>query len=117
MLQVRLKVDVFNLQTDELLCSDTSEPVCDSSSKDYGKFNFHSAFPLRGCAKGGRKVFMISDGAIAKDVEPRFLVFHKGRHLEDKDELLRQPSLASGKQVIWSTISTRPFKYHHCRCL
>ena len=92
---------MFDLKTNELLCSDTSEPICDSSSKEHGNFTFHSAFPLRGCARGGREVFMISDGAIAKDVEPRFLVFHQGRHLEDQDGLLRQPSLASGKQVIW----------------
>ena len=60
---------------------------------------FHTAFPLRCCAKGGRKVFMVCDGALAKDVEPRFQIYHQGRHLEEKDDLLNQPRLAGGQQV------------------
>ena len=42
---------------------------------------------------------MVCDSALAKDVEPRFQIYHQGRHLEDKDDLLQQPRLAGGQQV------------------
>ena len=42
---------------------------------------------------------MVSDNTLAKDVEPRFQIYHQGRHLEDKDELLKQPTLAGGREV------------------
>jgi len=98
--KVRLMVEVFNLRTNELLGQGCSQPICDSSSKEHGALVFHTAFPLRCCAKGGRKVFMVCDSALAKDVEPRFQIYHQGRHLEDKDDLLQQPRLAGGQQVL-----------------
>jgi len=98
--KVRLMVEVFNLRTNELLGHASSQPICDSSSKEHGALDFHTAFPLRCCAKGGRKVFMVCDSALAKDVEPRFQIYSQGRHLEDKDDLLQQPRLAGGQQVL-----------------
>ena len=87
--------------------------------KEHGALVFHTAFPLRCCAKGGRKVlfplyiyfpspcfytflckvFMVCDSALAKDVEPRFQIYDQERHLEEKDDLLQQPRLAGGQQV------------------
>ena len=43
---------------------------------------------------------MVCDSALAKDVEPRFQIYSQGRHLEDKDDLLQQPRLAGGQQVL-----------------
>jgi len=98
--KVRLMVEVFNLRTNELIGQGCSQPICDSSSKEHGALVFCTAFPLRSCAQGGRKVFMVSDSTLAKDVEPRFQIYHQGRHLEDKDDLLQQPRLAGGREVL-----------------
>ena len=55
------------------------------------------------------KVFMVCDSALAKDVEPRFQIYSQGRHLEDKDDLLQQPRLAGGQQVLSQTYASPPF--------
>ena len=56
------------------------------------------------------KVFMVCDSALAKDVEPRFQIYHQGRHLEDKDDLLQQPRSAGGQQV-WHHWLLIPFYF------
>ena len=48
---------------------------------------------------------MVSDSTLAKDVEPRFQIYHQGRHLEDKDDLLQQPRLAGGREVTPLTLA------------
>ena len=52
---------------------------------------------------------MVCDGALAKDVEPRFQIYHQGRHLEEKDDLLNQPRLAGGQQVTFPDLEKNQF--------
>jgi hypothetical protein len=42
---------------------------------------------------------MVAESQLAKDVEPRFLMFQNDQHLPDKDHLLVQPSGDKGKQA------------------
>ena len=55
---------------------------------------------------------MVCDGALAKDVEPRFQIYHQGRHLEEKDDLLNQPRLAGGQQVTFPDLKKIQFFFH-----
>ena len=99
--KVKLKVDVFSLESDELLGSDISGAVFDTASKAHGAMDLHDATPLRSCADGGRKIVMIAEFGLAKDVEPRFQLYDSdGKRLKNEEEkLLIQPSDQPGKSV------------------
>jgi len=99
--KVKLKVDLFSLESDELLGSDISGAVFDTASKAHGAMDLHDATPLRSCADGGRKIVMIAEFGLAKDVEPRFQLYDsEGKRLKDQEEkLLKQPSDQPGKSV------------------
>merc|ERR1719320_526670 len=99
--KVKLRVDVFSLESNTFLGSSISGPVFDTASKAHGAMDLHDATPLRSCAMGGRKIVMIAEFGLAKDVEPRFQLYdQEGRRLkEDEDAVLVQPNTQQGRTV------------------
>ena len=61
--------------------------------------DIHDATPLRSCAIGGRKIVMIAEFGLAKDVEPRFQLYNsEGKRLKAEEEkVLIQPNTQQGK--------------------
>lgn len=91
--KLKIKYEVFSMATGDLLMSGVSNSISDSSSREHGILDFARATPLASCEKGGRKIYMISQGQIAQDVEPRFQLYDEnGVRLEDKENLLTQPN-------------------------
>ena len=74
--KLRIRYEVFSLDSapEQLLMSGVSGKISDSASREHGILDFTHATPLSSCERGGRKVFVISQGQIAPDVEPRFQV-------------------------------------------
>jgi len=99
--KVKLRVDVFSLESNTFLGSSISGPVFDTASKAHGAMDLHDATPLRSCAMGGRKIVMIAEFGLAKDVEPRFQLYdQEGRRLkEEEDAVLVQPNTQQGRSV------------------
>jgi len=99
--KVKLRVDVFSLESNTFLGSSISGPVFDTASKAHGAMDLHDATPLRSCAMGGRKIVMIAEFGLAKDVEPRFQLYdQEGRRLkEEEDAVLVQPNTQQGRTV------------------
>ena len=99
--KVRLRVDVISLDTNANLGSNISGVIFDTASKAHGAMDLHDATPLRSCAEGGRKIVMIAEFGLAKDVEPRFQLYDSdGNRLKDQeDKVLAQPSDQPGKSV------------------
>jgi len=93
--KVKLKVEVFDLDTGTLLGSDISQAISDTASKAHGAMDLHDATPLRSCARGGRKVVLLAEFGLAKDVEPKFQLYDSQgvRLLEEEETLLRQPQM------------------------
>jgi len=112
--KVRLRVDVFCLDSGVLLGSSISCPISDTASKAHGAMDLHDATPLRSCARGGRKVCMIAEFAFAKDVQPRFQLYDsEGRRLHEKEEtLLQQPSPSDVCVLKESIIFITPVQDH-----
>jgi len=94
--KVKLKVEVFDLDTGTFLGSHISKAISDTASKAHGAMDLHDATPLRSCATGGRKVVMLSEFGLAKDVEPKFQLYDSQgiRLLEEEESLLKQPQMA-----------------------
>ena len=91
--KMRIKFEIFHLESGQLLSQGFSNTICDSSSKEYGVMDFSLATPLRSCARGGRKVFMVAQGQIAQDVEPRFLLYDENdKRLTSMEHILIQPN-------------------------
>merc|ERR1711936_788986 len=91
--RLKLKFEIFSLQSNELITSGFSNSICDSSSKEHGILDFTEINVKSCCGLGGRKVFMISQGLLAQDVEPRFQLFDpEGNRLESMEHLLNQPA-------------------------
>jgi len=93
--KVKLKVEVFDLDTGTLLGSDISQAISDTASKAHGAMGLHDATPLRSCARGGRKVVLLAEFGLAKDVEPKFQLYDSqgSRLLEEEESLLIQPEM------------------------
>lgn len=93
--KVKLKVEVFDLDTNYLLGSDITNAISDTASKAHGAMDLHDVTPLRSCATGGRKVVMLAEFGLAKDVEPKFQLYNSQgiRLLEEEESLLKQPQI------------------------
>jgi len=92
--KVKLKVEVSCLESGIPLGSAISCAISDTASKAHGAMDLHDATPLRSCAQGGRKVIMIAEFGLAKEVEPRFQLFNDqdNRLYEEEEKLLNQPT-------------------------
>jgi len=93
--KVKLKVEVFDLDTGAKLGSDITNAISDTASKAHGAMDLHDVTPLRSCATGGRKVVMLAEFGLAKDVEPKFQLYNSQgiRLLEEEESLLKQPQI------------------------
>jgi len=91
--KLKIKVEIFSLETNRLICSAYSVAISDNASKEHGAMDFQVVNPLRSCAKGGRKIYMLSENQLAKDVEPRFLLYDgNGKHLLEMEHFVVQPA-------------------------
>jgi len=108
--KVKLKVEVFDLDTGAFLGSDISKAISDTASKAHGAMDLHDATPLRSCATGGRKVVMLAEFGLAKDVEPKFQLYDSqgNRLLEEEQQLLRQPQMADTSVMRESIVFITP---------
>jgi len=87
--KVKLKVEIFCLDTGESLGSSLSCAISDTASKAHGAMDLHDVTPLRSCAVGGRKIVMIAEFGLAKDVEPKYQLYDKDdRRLHEQENLL-----------------------------
>jgi len=117
--KVRLKIEVFCLDSGVLLGSSLSCPISDTASKAHGAMDIHDATPLRSCAEGGRKVVMIAEFGLAKDVVPRFQLYDSSdrRLYEEEEQLLQQPAASDISVLKESIIFITPPQPHAAKFL
>merc|ERR1712227_808429 len=117
--KVRLKIEVFCLDSGVLLGSSLSCPISDTASKAHGAMDIHDATPLRSCAEGGRKVVMIAEFGLAKDVVPRFQLYDSSdrRLYEEEEQLLQQPAASDISVLKESIIFITPQQPHAAKFL
>ena len=99
--QVKFKVEVFNVDSGRLLGSAISLPISDTASKAHGAMDMRDATPLVSCSRGGRKVVMVSEFPLARDVHPRFQLYDRnGSRLKElEEEILNQPG-SNGQRAV-----------------
>ena len=89
MKQVRLKVDMRDYQTNEILASHLSEQtIVDYTNMHIGPLDLADASPLKSCMEGGRKVIIASEQKLPKDVEPIFQIWSGETRMEDLEQYL-----------------------------
>eukprot|EP00091_Calanus_sinicus_P025024 TRINITY_DN9311_c0_g1_i1.p1 TRINITY_DN9311_c0_g1~~TRINITY_DN9311_c0_g1_i1.p1 ORF type:complete len:352 (-),score=52.01 TRINITY_DN9311_c0_g1_i1:102-1157(-) len=89
MKQVRLKVDLRDYNTNEILASHLSEQtIVDYTNMHIGPLDLADASPLKSCMEGGRKVIIASEQKLPKDVEPIFQTWSGETHMEDFEKYL-----------------------------
>ena len=89
---MKLRVDVFCLSSGKPLCSGVSASISDSASKAHGAMDLYDVTPLRSCSLGGRKIVMIAEFGLAKDVVPVFQLYSsQGERIAAEEERLNQP--------------------------
>jgi len=96
--KVRLKVDFYNEM--DIHCGSAVSPqtIIDTGSKEIGSMDFYDATPHKSCVEGGRKVIMVSEYNLDKNVAPIFQVFDEfDEHHPELDTLLIQPNKFSLK--------------------
>ena len=99
--RVRLRLEVFREDTGELLGAASSLPISDTASKAHGALDLRDATPLLSCARGGRKVVLVSEFSLAADVEPRFQLLGAdgARAAAAEEALVRQPGEQAARTV------------------
>jgi hypothetical protein len=89
--RICLKVDFFR-ENGEPCGSSVSAPIIDTGNKEIGSMDFYDATPHKSCVLGGRKVIMVSEYNLDKNVFPIFQVYDQNDdHHPELDELLIQP--------------------------
>jgi hypothetical protein len=99
--KLRLRVEIYGLKTGVLITSGVSGVIFDTASKIHGAMDLSDATPLRSCSQGGRKVVLMSEFGLARDVEPYFQLYSAtGDRLTNEEvEYLAQPRDQPGKTV------------------
>jgi len=91
--RVRLRVDFYNENGDHCGHSVSPQTIIDTGNKEIGSMDLYDATPLKSCAKGGRKIIMVSEYNLAKGVWPIFQVHDEsGNHIPFLDKFLDQPA-------------------------
>ena len=90
--KMRIKVDIYNKTTGEILDSSISGTIINTESVRVGAFEIHDVTPRTSCSEGGRKIVMISEFTTS-DFLPRFQLWGPYGRIEDSEEasLLQQP--------------------------
>jgi len=112
--KVKLKLEVFDLDSGAKLGTSISKAISDTASKTHGAMDLHDATPLSSCANGGRKVVMLAEFGLAKDVVPRFQLYDEdGARVSGEEEaLLRQPLLSDTSIMRESIVFITPPQPH-----
>ena len=91
--RIRLKVDFYNENGENCGSSVSPQTIIDTGNKEIGSMDFYDATPHKSCVKGGRKIIMVSEYNLAKDVSPVFQVYDEfDVHRPELDEFLVQPN-------------------------
>ena len=90
--RIRIRVD-FYTENGENCGTSISVPIIDTGNKEIGSMDFYDANPHKSCVRGGRKVIMVSEYNLDKNVSPIFQVYdEQDQHHPELDELLVQPN-------------------------
>eukprot|EP00091_Calanus_sinicus_P004486 TRINITY_DN1480_c0_g1_i1.p1 TRINITY_DN1480_c0_g1~~TRINITY_DN1480_c0_g1_i1.p1 ORF type:complete len:742 (-),score=173.71 TRINITY_DN1480_c0_g1_i1:89-2128(-) len=90
--RVRLRVDFYKENGEHCGSSISPQTMVDTGNKEIGSMDFYDATPHKSCVKGGRKIIMVSEYSLAKDVLPIFQVHDEtGMHRCELDKFLNQP--------------------------
>jgi len=93
MKQVRLKVDFTDYETNQPIASTISEDtISDYTNKHIGPLELATATPLKSCMEGGRKVIIVSEQNLPKNVEPIFQIWSGDIERRDLQRYITQPS-------------------------
>ena len=89
------------MDSDHSIGSAISLPISDTASKAHGAMDMRDATPLVSCSRGGRKVVMVSEFPLARDVQPRFQLYDRAgtRLKEAEDEIINQPG-SDGERAV-----------------
>ena len=88
----RIKLEVFDAKN-TIIGVAYSGPIINSSSSLCGSLDIRDVTPLKSCARGGRKIIIISEFTLAKDVRPRFQLYSPLgiRLIKTEETMLEQP--------------------------
>jgi len=90
--RVRLRVDFFTEYNEPFGFSISPQTIIDTGNKQIGSMDFYDATPHKSCVNGGRKIIMVSEYNLAKDVSPVFQVYDGfDVHRPEFDNYLAQP--------------------------
>eukprot|EP00092_Neocalanus_flemingeri_P000917 GFUD01000975.1.p1 GENE.GFUD01000975.1~~GFUD01000975.1.p1 ORF type:complete len:614 (+),score=118.37 GFUD01000975.1:269-2110(+) len=89
--QLRLKVDLRDYNTNNLIASVITDPICDNTNMHIGPLELTDASPLKSCTNGGRKSIIVSEQTLPKDVEPIFEIWSGDTQMIDLEKNLVQP--------------------------
>ena len=90
--KMMVKVDLYSLHSNDHIGSGLSTQIVDKGSKDVGAMDIKYAGPLVSCEKGGRKIVVISEYKISKDVDAVFQIYDaEGNRLKNQEHLITQP--------------------------
>merc|ERR1719320_1103906 len=93
MKQVKLKVEFTDYQTGELIAWNISkETIGDYFNMHIGPLDLADANPLRSCMQGGRKIIIVSEQNLPKDVKPIFQIWSGDIERSDLEKYIAQPS-------------------------
>ena len=100
----RIKLEVFDARN-TIIGVAYSGPIMNSSSSLCGPLGIRDVTPLKSCARGGRKIIIISEFTLAKDVRPRFQLYSPLgiRLIKTEETMLAQPieeELSVGRNTI-----------------
>ena len=68
--RVKILCEIWDLDTD-ICYVGLSDAIADTNSKKHGVLDIFDVHPRKSCEMGGRKISMISEFGLAKDVWPR----------------------------------------------
>ena len=84
--KVRIKLDLYPLRSGNCMGTCLSNEIVDSVSKNHGSLDLLDVSPLRTCARGGRKIIMIAEFRLSKDILPQFqLLDTNGARLDEEE--------------------------------
>jgi len=90
--RIRLKVDFYKENGDNCGSSISPQTIVNTGNKEIGSMDFYDATPHKSCVRGGRKIIMVSEYNLSKDVSPKFQVYDKcDEHRPEMDKYLIQP--------------------------
>ena len=92
MKQVRLKVDLRDYLTKKVIASHISEQtICDYTNMHIGPLDLADASPLKSCMNGGRKIIIVSEQKLPKDISPVFQIWAGDDKRTDLEQFITQP--------------------------